>query len=362
MPGAAGMASVVAYTATRRIHKPTSLTLTHSGGRSRGSSYVRPQSSQTIKCRSARADDGRNMSSLRLRRTLGVKLGLAFAAVLAIMLGSLGMVLVKSSHAANAYERAINWKVAVEGAAQQAAGTRQQQAAQALYVATGDKRYKAEWEQGVANSEKAGKSVEALHDPQVTKIAQTATAADEKHDATVHSKLFPAMDRGDYAAANAALKLADRYVRIPLGAQEKIGAYVAERQREDTAAAKAASASARRFGLIAGALATLCAALIAFIISRGIRRSAADVLDRLSMLERDDAAALQAALDAVADGDLTRSITANTPAIENPGQDELGDIGRATNGIRTRLHESVGAYNGMRTRLAAMIGEVAGSS
>src|SRR3954453_20602793 len=194
MPGAAGMASGGGDTATRRIHKPKSPTLPHSGGRSRGSSYVRPQSSQTLKCRSARADDGRNMSSLRLRRTLGVKLGLAFAAVLAIMLGSLGMVLLKSSHAANAYERAINWKVAVDGAAKQAAGTRQQQAAQALYVATGDKRYKAEGEQGVEISETAGKSFEALHDPQVTKIPQTATAADEKHDATVNSKRFPAME------------------------------------------------------------------------------------------------------------------------------------------------------------------------
>ena len=77
------------------------------------------------------------MSSLRLRRTLGVKLGLAFAAVLAIMLASLGMVLLKSSHAADAYERAIGWKAAVEGAANQAAGTRQQQSSQALYVATG---------------------------------------------------------------------------------------------------------------------------------------------------------------------------------------------------------------------------------
>src|SRR3954470_14415401 len=212
------------------------------------------------------------MPSLRLRRTLGVKLGLAFAAVLAIMLASLGMVLLKSSHAADAYERAIAWKTAVEGAAKQAAGTRQQQASQALYVATGDKRYKAEWEQGVEISETAGKSVEALHDPQVTKIAQTATAADEKHDATVNSKLFPAMEAGDAVAANAALKLADRYVRVPLKAQEEIETYVSGQQRKDIVAAETASAAARRFGLLAGAFATVLAALIAFMISRGIRR------------------------------------------------------------------------------------------
>ncbi len=146
------------------------------------------------------------MSSHRLRRTLGLKLGLAFAAVLAIMLASLGMVRLKSSSASHAYERAIGWTAAVEGAANQAAGTRQQQAAQALYVATGDVRYKREWQQGVDKSEKAGAAVEALHDPQVTKIAQTATEADRKHDTSVNEKLFPAMAAGDYAAANEALQ------------------------------------------------------------------------------------------------------------------------------------------------------------
>src|SRR4051812_4204305 len=84
----------------------------------------------------------------------GLKLGLAFAAVLAVMLGSLGLVLVKADHAAKGYERAIGWRAAVAGASNQAAGTRQQQASQALYVATGDPRYKQEWQQGVEKAEK----------------------------------------------------------------------------------------------------------------------------------------------------------------------------------------------------------------
>ena len=268
------------------------------------------------------------------------------------MLGSLGLVLVKSSNAAEAYERAIAWKDAIAGATHQAAGTRQQQASQALFVATGEARYKAEWEQGVAIAERSGAAVEKLHDPTVTKIAQTATEADRKHDAAVTEELFPAMERNDMAAAYAALAKADRYVRIPLEAQEKIEAYVSERQASDIAAAKAASASARRFGLIAGLLATLLAAAVLFVVSRGIRRSANDVLDRLSSLETNDAAALQEALDAVAGGDLTQPITADTPAIANPGTDEIGDIARATNGIRVRLHASVDSYNGMRPRLA----------
>jgi methyl-accepting chemotaxis protein len=298
--------------------------------------------------------------SLRLR--LGAKLGLAFTGVLAVMLASLVVVLQKSSEASHAYEGAIAWKSAVEGAAAQADGTRQQQAAQALYVATGEERYKREWQAGVDAAEKAGKSVEALHDPVVTKLAAGATEADEQHDETVNQKLFPAMARGDSAAAHAALLLADKYVRVPLQAQEKIGAYVQKRQSEDVEAAKSAASAARRAGILAGLLATLLAAAIVFLVSRGIRRSAAQVLDRLSALEREDAAELQRALDAVAAGDLTQSVVAETPAIASPGADEIGDIARATNGIRDRLHASVESYNGMRGRLAGLIGEVAGSS
>jgi methyl-accepting chemotaxis protein len=298
--------------------------------------------------------------TFRLR--LAAKLGLAFAGVLAVMLASIALVLQKSSQASQKYEQAIAWKAAVEGADSQAAGTRQQQGAQALYVATGEARYKQEWLAGVTAAEKAGAAVEALHDPVITKLAAAATSADQKHDAAVNKELFPAMARGDSVAAHAALLHADKFVRIPLLAQEKIGAYVRKRQNADVASAKSAAAAARTAGLIAGLLATLLAAGIVYIVSRGIRRSVTQVMNSLGTLERKDAAALQEALDAVAGGDLTHSVIADTPAIKSPGADEIGDIARATNGIRDRLHGSVESYNGMRSRLAGLIGEVAGSS
>src|SRR3954453_21952500 len=142
--------------------------------------------------RAGPADDLPTMrTSLRLR--LGAKLGLAFTGVLAVMLASLVLVLQKSSQASASYERAIAWRTALEGAADQADGTRQQQAAQALYVATGQLRYKREWEAGVAAGERGGAAVEKLHDPVVTKLAAGATTADHNHDETVNTKLFPAM-------------------------------------------------------------------------------------------------------------------------------------------------------------------------
>src|SRR4051794_13848770 len=244
---------------------------------------------------SAGSRSGCVMRPLRLRFTLGPKLGLAFAGVLAVMLASLAVVLVKASQASDAYKHALSWQTAIEGAAHQAAGTRQQQAAQALYVATGDARYKRQWEAGVTASERAGAGVEALHAPTITRIVAGATAADRKHDDTVHKQLFPAMARGDRAAAQAALALADRYVRVPLKAQVQVEIYVTGLQVLDMTKAEAAAASARRAGLLAGLLATVLAALIVFLVSRRIRGDVTQVLSRLSALERDDAAALQTA-------------------------------------------------------------------
>ena len=218
---------------------------------------------------------------LNLRLRLGAKLGLAFTGVLAVMLASLVVVLQKSSDASHAYERAIAWKSAVEGAAEQADGTRQQQASQALYVATGEAALQARVAGGRrTRPRRRGAAVEALNDPVITKLAAGGDRQPtSKHDASVNDKLFPAMERGDGAAAHAALLLADKYVRVPLEAQEKIGAYVRKRQASDVAAADSAAAAARTAGILAGLLATLLAAAIVFLVSRGIRRSAAQVLE-----------------------------------------------------------------------------------
>jgi methyl-accepting chemotaxis protein len=297
-----------------------------------------------------------------IRRTLGLKLAAAFAGVLAVMLSALAVVLVQSGKADTAYHDAIAWNQAVDGAGAQAAGTRQQQAAQALYVATFDPRYKAEWLAGVATAERASAAVQKLNDPTIARIAKAATAADEKHDASVNKLLFPAVARGDHAAAVDALVLADRYVRIPLKAQEAIEAYVTAAQAKDVAHADSAAAAARRSGIIAGLLGTLLAIAITVLVSRSIRHSAGSVLERLQSLEERDATELRAGLDAVAAGDLTRHVISDTPAIENPGQDELGQIAAATNGIRDCIIGSVDAYNAMRDRLSGVIGDVAGSA
>src|SRR3954451_18278600 len=183
--------------------------------------------------------------------TVGRSLALGFGTVTAIFVVAIAVALSFSASAGKDWRGATRWDRAGAGSNEQLRGTQQQMAAQALYVATGAPRYKTEWEQGVAVSNHGAAAVGALHDPTVSRIANTANVADHEHDGAVNEHLFPAVARGDRAGALAALKQADRFVRVPLGAQRRIADYVAKRRAADIAHAKASEGNARRVGIIA---------------------------------------------------------------------------------------------------------------
>jgi methyl-accepting chemotaxis protein len=302
------------------------------------------------------------MDSARFRWTVGRRLALGFAAVTAIFVVALAVTLAFSSSAGGAWRSAIAWDAAVTGADEQLRGTQQQMAAQALYVATGAPRYKAEWEAGVAMSNRGAAAVSALHDPTIGRIARTANAADHRHDASVNEHLFPAVADGDHAAALTALREADRFVRIPLRAQSRIAGYVTDGRAKDIARAKAAERSALRAGLLAGIVGVLLAAGIALLITRRVVRPLRVVVERIGMLRDVCVTRLTAGLDALAQGDLTVTVEPATPAIENPAYDEVGDVARAFNEIREKTVESLHAYGESRTRLATLIGDVSASA
>jgi methyl-accepting chemotaxis protein len=127
----------------------------------------------------------------------------------------------------------------------------------------------------------------------------------------------------------------------------------------DTAAA--ASSKGRLLTIVA-ILAALAAAALGFVITRRIKGQVAEVQDRLTSLEDNCVAGLESAIDATAGGDLTVSVTPVTALIDNPSDDELGQIATATNGIRNKMVATIDSYNRMREKLGALIGDVNGSA
>jgi methyl-accepting chemotaxis protein len=259
----------------------------------------------------------------RLHPTLGRKLGLAFAAVTAIFVIAMVLVLLLNAKVESTWEQTLRWQTADEGAALQVRGTQQQMAAQALYVATGEARYKAEWEAGVALSDRGAKAVDALHDATTTKIASSANDADHTHDATVNEQLFPAMARGDHAAALIALRAADKAVRIPFAAQLKIGDYTAAQRAQLQRRAKDAADLARIVGIAAILIGIALAALVAATFARAVVRRVRRMRD---------------AATAIAGGDVDQQI-------EDGSRDELGELAGAFREMVGSLDELAGAFD-----------------
>jgi HAMP domain-containing protein len=275
-----------------------------------------------------------------IRLGIGGRLGLAFASVCLVFLLAVGLALVYSGSAQRSWKHTSIWDQAVKGAAEQVRGIQGQMAAQALYVATLDPRYKDEWEAEAKRALDAGKAVAALGDPVIAKITSDANAADEKHDAAVNDQLFPAVAAGDRDAALAALRLADENVRIPLEAVTKITARVDELRMADVAKASAAASRAKLVGLVAAGVGLLLAALIAVFVSRGIAQTIRTIV---------------AAVEPAAQGDLTQRITLRR-------HDELGDLATCFNGMVESLAGLVSRIEGVSRGLLASSAEMAATS
>jgi methyl-accepting chemotaxis protein len=195
-------------------------------------------------------------------------------------------------------------------------------------------------------------------------------------------------DSHDTAAAGAVVKTFDRFMRldqtvwaavrakdyakaqqVALGPEiaaynqlsKSLDAYVAQAQQERVdklAVFNSTKSSSMLIMIIVALTAVLAASGIAFVITRGIKRSVAPVLDRLKMLQERCTTDLRKGLELMARGDLTFVVTPVTPLIADVGGDELGQVAAAVNGIRDRTVASVEAYNETRETLKKMIAEV----
>src|SRR6201999_3475723 len=90
------------------------------------------------------------------------------------------------------------------------------------------------------------------------------------------------------------------------------------------------------------------------------RAAVAQISSRLRSLAERDTTALRAGLEAIARRDLTVEIVPRTEPIEAPSRDELGEVARAVNAVRSDTIASVQAYNDTRGALSEAIGRVAG--
>ena len=76
------------------------------------------------------------------------------------------------------------------------------------------------------------------------------------------------------------------------------------------------------------------------------------------MLRDHCVADLKTAVRAMAEGDLTKTVTPVTPLIEDDSKDELGEVSRSFDAIRTGIVETVESYNATTDLAPRLVGSV----
>jgi methyl-accepting chemotaxis protein len=228
---------------------------------------------------------------------------------------------------------------------------------------------------GVVLVAKADADIERYRKAQLEGQQQEQAQIAKQIDARLAAYTPFAIDATDRASQQAITAAWADYVQLdptdPQAAKEfrsienRISAWMTYNERfadAEAADAHETFTSARTLVIAAIVVAILLGIGVALVITTRIRRTVADVLDRLGMLRDHCTADLRSALQAIAHGDLTRTVTPITPPITRIPGDELGDAALAVNDIREATIASVEAYNDTRAELAAMIGQISSTA
>lgn len=166
------------------------------------------------------------------------------------------------------------------------------------------------------------------------------------------------LESGDVEGASAAAAAMNEAIADMNRTLDESGQFNADIADGSRAAAASAASSARMMMIAVTIVAIVIAMGVAYYISRNLKNTVGQVLDRLTSLAQKDGASLQAGLRAFAEGDLTAEAVVVTEAIGSPGKDEVGRAAAATNIIRDQMAAMAEAYDEARKGLAALIGVV----
>ncbi len=126
--------------------------------------------------------------------------------------------------------------------------------------------------------------------------------------------------------------------------------------------AAASESSGKRTIITVALLALLAAAALAIFITRSVTAPVAALGTRLRSLNEHCLAGLMAGLEAIRNGNLTRTVTSVTTPVEIKSRDELGQLSKTFNDMLGKAQQSIEAYSNMRAQLSELIGDVAGNA
>ena len=97
---------------------------------------------------------------------------------------------------------------------------------------------------------------------------------------------------------------------------------------------------------------------IAFFLANSISNAAKIMVKAADFISQTDLPSLESVATAIADGDLTQSVSVQSQNITYTSQDEMGDLARAFNVMINRMQSVGSSFAEMTTNLSSLIGQV----
>ncbi|MBA4384725.1 MAG: hypothetical protein C0410_08315 [Anaerolinea sp.] len=120
--------------------------------------------------------------------------------------------------------------------------------------------------------------------------------------------------------------------------------------------------SATRTMVIVTIAGLLLAITLGLILSRGLSNAAKLMVKTAEQISQEDLPAFEEAAAAIADGDLTKSVSVRTQTLKYDAKDEMGDLSRAFNTMIIRLQGVGTNFAQMTSNLNNLVGNVAQSA
>lgn len=233
----------------------------------------------------------------------------------------------------------------------------------ASYVASGDAQYLQNWREAKETFAEWKGKFEKLD----------LTAEEKGHLAEIARLDEAYYQAGEQVAA--AVKAGNRKEANRLSAEvlgpteDKIFEHLTQIEEKNTALmeekgkqAESAIAMARVLGWLVPLLSLLIGIGAAVMVAKAIMAPVGALQIRLESLQKRCVTGLQESLEALAAGDLTRSVTPVTTPVPNPGTDEIGQMSITFNQMLGQVQAAIESYDRARLSLNQLVGQVAESA
>ncbi len=154
---------------------------------------------------------------------------------------------------------------------------------------------------------------------------------------------------------NTFLRILDREIAP---ASELLQSAVEADTRADIAATSSDARTGERTLIIVGVIALLLAIALAVLITRSVAAPVRALAARLRSVQERDLTDLQAGLEALAAGDLTRAVCPTTQPLGDRARDEVGEAGRTVDAVIEQARGSIASYERTRGELGGLLGGV----